>query len=443
MNQATKPADIADGTPMKQAIVAVKPQPRQVADVRATPGGALHVENIDGMWRFATALAKSTALPKSLVAGNNLEATTANVFLAIQYGAEVGIPPMQAVQTIAVINGMPSLWGDGMKAVVRMSGVCKYITEGIAKDAANPADHTKWVAWCESERADTGEKRREEFSWGDAMRAGLTGKETYQKYPQRMLPARARSWCLRDLFPDYLKGLRSAEEMIEVDGQRGADGTWKVEPVGDRPTVDDGRVLKSEDGPEPDADSGNDGWALDDADGVCVDVIPDGPKAAEVVARRLHTLVSEAPLNAKAVILAANDATIARLREVGMGDAVDAIEALAEPEEPKAAESPAKPAGKAPAKAAAPEQGKTPAKAAAPEKATAPAAKAEPTEADIPPDDRPAYDRIKGRLERAGTRKGLGDIWQYEVSHGELSTLAPVTQALLQRVHDTRASAAR
>ena len=35
-----------------------------------------------------------------------------NVLLAIQWGAEVGLGPLQALQGIAVINGRPSIWGD-------------------------------------------------------------------------------------------------------------------------------------------------------------------------------------------------------------------------------------------------------------------------------------------------------------------------------------------
>ena len=52
------------------------------------------------------------------------------------------------------------------------------------------------------------------FSVGDAKAAGLWGKEgPWQSYYQRMLSARARTFALRDGFPDILKGLYTAEEL--------------------------------------------------------------------------------------------------------------------------------------------------------------------------------------------------------------------------------------
>ena len=41
-----------------------------------------------------------------------------NIIVAIQMGAELGLPPMQALQNIAVINGRPTLWGDAMLAII-------------------------------------------------------------------------------------------------------------------------------------------------------------------------------------------------------------------------------------------------------------------------------------------------------------------------------------
>jgi hypothetical protein len=51
------------------------------------------------------------------------------------------------------------------------------------------------------------------FSVSDAKRAGLWGKSgPWANYPERMLKYRARGFCLRDAFPDVLKGLITIEE---------------------------------------------------------------------------------------------------------------------------------------------------------------------------------------------------------------------------------------
>jgi hypothetical protein len=56
------------------------------------------------------------------------------------------------------------------------------------------------------------------FSWSEAKRAGLAAKTgPWQQYPRRMMQMRARSWALRDAFPDVLRGLHMAEEVIDMD----------------------------------------------------------------------------------------------------------------------------------------------------------------------------------------------------------------------------------
>ena len=42
-----------------------------------------------------------------------------NILVAVQWGFEIGLAPMQALQNIAVINGRPSLWGDSLLALVK------------------------------------------------------------------------------------------------------------------------------------------------------------------------------------------------------------------------------------------------------------------------------------------------------------------------------------
>ena len=47
----------------------------------------------------------------------------------MQWGMELGLAPLQAMQNIAVINGRPSILGDAMMALARGSSVCEYIKE--------------------------------------------------------------------------------------------------------------------------------------------------------------------------------------------------------------------------------------------------------------------------------------------------------------------------
>ena len=60
-------------------------------------------------------MAKSELVPKAF--RNKPE----DVLVAIQLGTEIGFAPMQALQSIAVINGRPSVWGDGFLALIMAS----------------------------------------------------------------------------------------------------------------------------------------------------------------------------------------------------------------------------------------------------------------------------------------------------------------------------------
>ena len=58
----------------------------------------------------------------------------------------------------------------------------------------------------------------------DAREGGLYPAKpaaAWCKYPKRMLQMRARAFCLRDAFPDVLRGLYVAEEVITHQNDQG------------------------------------------------------------------------------------------------------------------------------------------------------------------------------------------------------------------------------
>lgn len=155
--------------------------------------------NMKEAMEFAGLLAKSDIVPK------DYQGKPGNVLVAIQWGMEIGLQPMQAMQNIAVINGRPSIWGDAMIALVRACPAFEYINE----------TQTDKEATCIIKRKGEPEAVRT-FSLEDAKRAGLLGKSgPWTQYPKRMMQMRARSWALRDVFPDVLKGMICAEEALD------------------------------------------------------------------------------------------------------------------------------------------------------------------------------------------------------------------------------------
>ena len=154
--------------------------------------------------QFSEMLASSNMIPKQYQGKPN------DVLVCVQWGYEMGLAPMQALQNIAVINGKPSVYGDAAMALVQNNPVCEDIEEFIEDEGTpNP------VAVCVAKRK--GRKPvTARFSVEDAKRAGLWGKQgPWTQYPKRMLQMRARGFALRDAFPDVLKGLITIEEAMD------------------------------------------------------------------------------------------------------------------------------------------------------------------------------------------------------------------------------------
>lgn len=164
----------------------------------------LEPRNIEETMALANLLSKSDIVPK------DFQGKPANIVVAVTLGREVGFGWAQALQTIAVINGRPSIWGDGAIGLILASG---FLAEQ-ADDWDPKTDGGTATYRCR--RHGSKEFIVRSFSMNDAKRAGLTGKDTYQKYGPRMCFNRARSWALRDGFADVLKGLRIREEEDDV-----------------------------------------------------------------------------------------------------------------------------------------------------------------------------------------------------------------------------------
>lgn len=165
---------------------------------------SLAPQSIDEAIRFAEIMSKSNLVPKDF-SGN-----VGNILVAVQWGMELGLQPMQAMQNIAVINGRPSLWGDAVIALVKSSPACEYVVEETSDDAAV----------CRVKRHGEPEQSRT-FTKADALKAGLLNKQgPWTQYPKRMLQMRARSWALRDVFPDVLRGMPIAEELQDMPAEK-------------------------------------------------------------------------------------------------------------------------------------------------------------------------------------------------------------------------------
>ena len=264
------------------AVTTTEPRPQLTAGGQVS---AMVPQTLDEAFRLAKAIAISGMAPRGM---DKPEQIT----VAIIAGAELGLAPFQSLQSFAVVNGRPTLWGDGLMAVARAGGV------KVKEWVDGEGDMT--TAHCEVTRPDNGEVIARSFTVADAKKAGLWGKQgPWQSYPRRMLAMRARAYALRDGCADMLRGFQVREEVEDYAPIR--DVTPKDAPnlaarlTGPAPAAEGfnaANVLGDDDIPDFDADktqaaseepaSDEQPEALSDAG----DLFPgDAPKTAQEAAK--------------------------------------------------------------------------------------------------------------------------------------------------------------
>src|SRR6202008_3501345 len=155
----------------------------------------------DHYQKVATMLAKTNIVP------NSYKGKPEDVFVAMAMGYKLGFPIEQSLQDIAVVNGRPCLWGDGLLALALSHPEGQIIDEQPITDAKNNIIGYQCTVLRKGHSPHV-----KKFTLQDATTAGLLKKGgVWSCYPSRMLQMRARSLALRDKFADALRGIRIAE----------------------------------------------------------------------------------------------------------------------------------------------------------------------------------------------------------------------------------------
>jgi hypothetical protein len=163
--------------------------------------------------RMAGLMAKSDCVP------DVYRGKPGDILAAWSLGAPLGLSLLATLRFITVINGVPSIWGDAALAITKAHPHCEYVHEDFEGEPFND----EFEAICTIKRRGDPKPVTRRFSVGDAKTAKLWmrktksgGDTTWVNYPKRMRQMRARSWAMRDSFPDALCGLPLAEEMRDI-----------------------------------------------------------------------------------------------------------------------------------------------------------------------------------------------------------------------------------
>lgn len=156
------------------------------------------IELYESSWKLAQRVNTTPFVPRAM------QGKPEHVLACVLYGRELGLGPMQALNSIHVIEGRAAASPELMRALVASAGHRIDITENT-----NTACTMKGV------RVDTQAEATVRWTVEDAKLAGLTHKDNWKKYPRAMLAARCTSELCRLLFPDVIAGLSYTPEEIQ------------------------------------------------------------------------------------------------------------------------------------------------------------------------------------------------------------------------------------
>lgn len=151
---------------------------------------------------FCDRVTQSTLCPK------DYKGRADDAIIAVLMGKEIGLPPMASLQSIAVVNGRPSIWGDAIPGLCMQTGQVQDVQERFDPEVDGG------TAFCVVTRKGM-TPMEGKFSAQDVTRAGL--KNVHVQYPRDMMMWRARHRAWHGAFPDTLKGLGTAELEQEAE----------------------------------------------------------------------------------------------------------------------------------------------------------------------------------------------------------------------------------
>jgi len=152
----------------------------------------------------------------------------------IEYGRELGLQPVIALQTMSVINGRICVESKAMLGMAQKNGIKHEIIEKTREGST--VQFTKSGS----------EPYTETFTIEDAEKLGFTNKINWKMYPEEMCFWRCIAKGLRAYAPDAILGLYSKEEMLDVGDSFNSKPKKeiikkKTEPKKEEPATDEQR----------------------------------------------------------------------------------------------------------------------------------------------------------------------------------------------------------
>lgn len=183
--------------------------------------------------RWMEAAAQLTdRLAKSSLVREDLRGKSADIFLILMKGYELGIQPTQALTELYVIKGKVGMSASLIVGLcVKHPNVCRYFSL---------TESNERIATYETLRAGAPKPVSLSYTIEEAARAGLVQGANWTRFRAAMLRARAATALARVVYPDLCSGLYSPEELkegsmdtsLEVATPRAEESLKTVNPSG-------------------------------------------------------------------------------------------------------------------------------------------------------------------------------------------------------------------
>lgn len=210
-----------------------KNQPKNKSLIKVNEHGYMVAETMEGKYRIAEAMFKAGMVPKGYT-------TPAQVFAAMEYGAQLGLRPMVALQKIGVVNGSPALWGEMPLSLALEKGLLIWHKTFLIDEEYQEIclknknlNATPMGAVAQGTRKGHTEMQERFFTRQMAEKARLTHKDKTpwgQGYDWRMMMWRAQQQLIKDLAPDAVFGIPMAEHDFNVTIDEGGQQLRDVTP---------------------------------------------------------------------------------------------------------------------------------------------------------------------------------------------------------------------
>jgi hypothetical protein len=207
------------------------------------PNG-VELPDIDAMFRFAKCYLQSGLAPASYKNEQQL-------VIAWARARELGIPYLQAVEGMSVINGRIGLMGDLALALAERSNQLE------DKKVRYTGQGDELTCFLELKRKGR-EWKEWSFSVKEAKAAQIYDRSAvWRQYPRRMTYYRALGFALRDEFGDIMRGMKTTEELQDYPEEATSKRKTKYDlhkPVGESVLANEEpkiRVAKAQPVPEP------------------------------------------------------------------------------------------------------------------------------------------------------------------------------------------------